>query len=62
MKGEMEVEVLTEPSDYRASARMKKIVMTAEEQELYRYCPTAARNNKHPGFPVDDDSGYGDTQ
>lgn len=62
MKGDMEVEVLKEPTDDRYSARMKKIVMTPEEQKLYVYCPNAARDNKRPGYPADDDSGYGDSQ
>jgi len=62
MKGDMEVEVLTEPMDYRARSRMEKMVMTPEEQELFCYCPNAARGNKRPGFPADDDSGYGDSQ
>lgn len=59
---EMQVEVLDEPMDYRASERMKRIVMTEGERALYVGCPNAARNNKHPGYKVDDDSGYGDSQ
>jgi len=56
---EMKVEVLKEegPGD-RYEQRMKKIVMTPEEQELYAYCPNAAKGNAAPGFPVGDD--YGD--
>lgn len=62
MKGEMEVEVLSEDSLMRdaqakASRRLKSMTMTAEEQKLYCDNPNAARGNKHPGYP---DSDYGD--
>lgn len=62
MKGDMEVEILTEPAPKSYKERMDKIVMTEAERELYAYCPNAARGNKRPGYMVDDDSGYGDTQ
>jgi hypothetical protein len=63
MKGDMEVEVLSEDVDTgRYERRMKRIVMTPEEQELYAFCPERAKANKRPGYPADDDSGYGDTQ
>ena len=32
------------------------------EQELYAFCPERAKANKRPGYPVGEDSGYGDTQ
>mgnify|MGYP001587478949 FL=1 len=54
MKGDMEVEVLTEPSDAgRAKQRMSKIVMSAEEKKLYCGAPNAARGNDHPACPDD---------
>ena len=67
MKGEMEVEVLSEDSLLRddlakASRRMSRIVMSEDEQKLYCENPLAARGNKNPGYPVGEDSGYGDTQ
>lgn len=63
MKGDMEVKVLTEDVDTgRYERRMKRIVMTPEEQELYAYCPERAKANDRPGYPVGEDSGYGDTQ
>ncbi len=59
---EMQVEVLTEDVDTeRYERRMKRIVMTPEEQALYAFCPERAKANKRPGYPADDDSGYGDT-
>lgn len=58
MKGDMEVEVLKEPSDLaRAKRRMERIVMTADEAKLYACSPNAARDNVHPGYP---DSDYGE--
>lgn len=65
MKGDMEVEVLSEDSLMRdalakASRRMGRIVMTKDEQKLFCENPLAARDNQHPGCPTDDDSGYGD--
>ena len=63
MKGDMEVEVLKEDVDTeRYERRMKRIVMTKDEQELYAFCPERAKANKRPGYPVGEDSGYGDTQ
>ena len=67
MKGDMEVEVLSEDSLMRdamakAERRMKSMMMSADEQMLYCENPAAARNNKHPGYPAEKDSGYGDTQ
>lgn len=58
----MDVEVLDEPAPRSYRERMNKIVMSEAEAELYAYCPNAARGNKRPGYVVDDDSGYGDTQ
>ena len=63
MKGDMEVEILTEPSDMgQALRRKERIMMDADEAKLYVCSPNAARGNKRPGYMVDDDSGYGDTQ
>ena len=62
MKGDMEVEVLTEPKDDKAAGRMKKMMMSEAERMLFCHSPNAARDNKHPGYMVDEDSGYGDTQ
>lgn len=53
MKGDMNVEVLTEPKDDKAAGRMKKMMMTEEEMRLYCHSPNAARDNKHPGYPTD---------
>ena len=60
MKGDMEVEILKEPSDAaHAKQRMAKCVMTPAEQALYRYAPNAARGNIHPGYPDED---YGEME
>lgn len=56
MKGDMEVEVLTEPSDLEhAAKRAKRIFMDADEMKLYCEAPNAARGNKHPGYSTDED-------
>lgn len=60
MKGDMEIEILTEPSDAaRARKRMARMTMTAEEQLLYKCAPNAARGNKHPAYPDED---YGELE
>ena len=58
MKGDMEVEVLTDPSDSMGLAkgrkRMERIVSDSTEQQLWRESPNAARDNKRPGYPCED--------
>jgi len=54
---EMKVEVLSEPADYKASTRMKKIMATPEQVAEYRACPgsSAVRGGEYaPGIPDDD--------
>jgi len=53
MKGDMEVEILTEPKDTLGAKRKARCIMSAEEQELYRYDANAAKNNRNPGYPTD---------
>ena len=64
MKGEMEVEVLSEEPNERdalkkASRRAKGMMMTADEAKLFCENPNAARGNKHPAYPDDD---YGELE
>jgi hypothetical protein len=59
MKGDMEVEVLKDPSEAMSNAkarrREKLIVMNAEEQARYRGDPTGATStNDAPGYPCED--------
>ena len=62
MKGEMEVEVLSEEplmqdALKKASRRAKGMMMTADEAKLFCENPNAARGNKHPAYPDDDYGG-----
>jgi len=59
MKGDMEVEVLTDPSEAMANAkarrREKLIVMSAAEQDRYCEDPNGATStNDAPGYPCED--------
>lgn len=56
----MKVEVLKEPMDSNYGKRMKRIVMTPQEQDLYVGCPGAARGNRNPAYPDDDYGEIGD--
>jgi hypothetical protein len=57
MKGDMEIEMLTDPSDEMGMAKCKKrmarIVADKEEQMLAAYSNNASRDNARPGYPCE---------
>ena len=44
----------------RAAKRMRNICATPKEIKQYQYDPVGARENRHPGIPVEDYGEYGD--
>jgi hypothetical protein len=63
MKGDMEIEVLKDPSEAMSAAkarrREKLIVMSPEEQTRYCGDPAGATStNDAPGYPCEDYGGF----